>query len=77
MLEIGEIVMEQITKTRYSFEWYLKEHCRYGWLSPLNTSKSIKEKYYNEYLKYCQNKNLIADTTEKADEYLFKYRTAE
>lgn len=66
--------MEQVAKTRYSFEWYLKEHCRYGWLSPFNTIETLKDKYFNPYLEYCKSHNLIADTIEKADEYLSKHR---
>lgn len=44
-----------------TFEWYLKEHCRYGWLSPHNTPETLKEKYFNSYLEYCKGHNLKTD----------------
>jgi hypothetical protein len=30
--------------SKYSFEWYLKEKCRYGWLNPLNNTEGDFEK---------------------------------
>ncbi len=61
-----------MNKSKYSFEWYLKEHCRYGWLAPHNTPETLKEKYFDFYLEYCKEHNFVADTKEESDKYLYR-----
>jgi hypothetical protein len=47
---------------KYSFEIFMKEQRRAIWLSPKNyTEQELKEKCYDDYLKYCQEHNLISD----------------
>ena len=58
--------------SKYSFEWYLKEHCRYGWLSPLNTPETLKEKYFEGYIQYCKEHSMEFDTIAEADKYLYR-----
>jgi len=48
---------------KYSFEVFMKEQRRAIWLSPnySYTEQELKEKCYDDYLKYCQEHNLISD----------------
>lgn len=45
----------------YRFEWFVKEHLRYTWLSPLrnyDSWKDMKPEFWDDYLKYCEEHGL-------------------
>lgn len=58
--------------SKYSFEWYLKEHCRYGWLSHLLTPETLKENYFDSYIQYCKEHGMEYESITEADKYLHR-----
>lgn len=47
---------------KYSFDVYKKEHLRYAWLSGKYTDEQLKEKYYEQYKKFCISHKLEYET---------------
>lgn len=44
-----------------SFDIFKKENLRYAWLSGRYTDQELKDKYWQEYIAYCQKCNYISD----------------